>query len=216
MPGCKVWEGPSRIDGSPIVVIATWGSENRKTGPMVQTWILRADVDPVQAIRLDLDRSVCGDCPLRGEGFKRRACYVNVGQAPLAVYKAFKRGSYPAGMPPPGIMVRVGSYGDPGALPAYVTRELVSRAGAHTGYTHQWRARPDLAGILQASVETLTDAKEAWSLGWSTFRLASKPVQGEKKCPAPRGATCEKCRACCGRENRILPPHGTGAKFVPE
>lgn len=218
MPGVIVWEGPSRIDGSPVVVIATWGSENRKTGPMVQTWILRSDVDPVSAVREGLDRSVCGDCPLRGEGFKRRACYVNVGQAPLSIYKAFKRGSYPRGETPLGVPVRVGSYGDPGALPAWVTRELIARAGSHTGYTHQWRERPDLAGMLMASVETLDGALEAWSSGWKTFRVVGKsekmPKNREKSCPASKGVLCATCKGCNGKSyNRIIPAHGTGKVY---
>lgn len=40
------YEGPSLIDGSPILGIATASTSNPKTGPMVQTWILSADLDP--------------------------------------------------------------------------------------------------------------------------------------------------------------------------
>lgn len=38
--GKIIWEGKSRFDGKPIVCIATENSKNRKTGDMVQTWIL--------------------------------------------------------------------------------------------------------------------------------------------------------------------------------
>ena len=44
------YRGPSMLDGAPIVAIAT-DSSNSKTGGMVQTWILRADIDPVTAAR---------------------------------------------------------------------------------------------------------------------------------------------------------------------
>jgi hypothetical protein len=44
-----LYRGPSLLDGSPIVAIATIGSTNVKTGPMVQTWILRADMNPLEA-----------------------------------------------------------------------------------------------------------------------------------------------------------------------
>ena len=66
--GLVLWEGPSRLDGAPIVVIATGmrrGSSNEKTGPMVQTWIMRQDEAPHVAQRTGSDASVCGDCPLR-------------------------------------------------------------------------------------------------------------------------------------------------------
>jgi hypothetical protein len=39
--GYEVWRGPSAIDGAPIVVIATVRSNNRKTGAMLQSWIIR-------------------------------------------------------------------------------------------------------------------------------------------------------------------------------
>ena len=49
--GYILWRGPSLLDGSPIVVIAIKKSGNRKTGRMLQTYILRADQTPVEAIR---------------------------------------------------------------------------------------------------------------------------------------------------------------------
>jgi hypothetical protein len=64
-----IWEGPSMLDGAPIIVIATGlaqDSQNTKTGNLIQTWIMRADVDPMRAIREGLDASICGDCKHRG------------------------------------------------------------------------------------------------------------------------------------------------------
>lgn len=77
--GLVLWEGPSRLDGAPIVLIATGmrrGSSNEKTGPMVQTWILRQDVAPHVAQRTGADASVCGDCPLRPIMHRRLAAEV--------------------------------------------------------------------------------------------------------------------------------------------
>ena len=62
MSGFVFYDGPSLIDGAPIVAIAVLESENGKTGDMVQTYILRADVDPVSALRTGEDASICGDC----------------------------------------------------------------------------------------------------------------------------------------------------------
>ena len=87
-------QGLSPIDGSPYVAILTLKSSNRKTGNMAQVWILRSDLNPVEAMSSGQDRSICGDCPHRKQDDGSRSCYVNVGQAPLSVYKGFKRGRY--------------------------------------------------------------------------------------------------------------------------
>jgi hypothetical protein len=66
--GIVLYRGPSRLDGAPIVCVATGfrsPSDNPKTGPMVQTWIMREDVAPHTAQKTGEDSSVCGDCPLR-------------------------------------------------------------------------------------------------------------------------------------------------------
>jgi hypothetical protein len=63
-----VWSGPSPVDGKPIMFIITnliRDSENSKTGPMVQSFIMRQDIKPVEAIKSGDDESVCGSCPLR-------------------------------------------------------------------------------------------------------------------------------------------------------
>ena len=52
--GYIAYEGPSEIDGRPIVVIVNKlsGSDNAKTGAdLVQTFIIRSDVNPVDALK---------------------------------------------------------------------------------------------------------------------------------------------------------------------
>jgi hypothetical protein len=66
--GVILYEGPSVIDGAPIVAIATGfksPSSNDKTGTMIQVWILRADIAPHEAQKTGADESICGDCPMR-------------------------------------------------------------------------------------------------------------------------------------------------------
>jgi hypothetical protein len=58
MPGAIIYRGPSQLDGQPIVIVAVWSSSkkaNRKTGNVVQTYILREDIDPVTASKLGED-----------------------------------------------------------------------------------------------------------------------------------------------------------------
>lgn len=50
MAGFVFYDGPSSIDGAPIIGVAVLKSENGKTGNMVQTYILRADMAPLSAI----------------------------------------------------------------------------------------------------------------------------------------------------------------------
>lgn len=45
-----LYRGPSLLDGQPIVAIAIVKSDNAKTGNMVQTYILREDIDPNRRI----------------------------------------------------------------------------------------------------------------------------------------------------------------------
>jgi hypothetical protein len=235
--GIILWQGASLLDGAPIVVIATGlkaGSENAKTGNMLQTFILRADIEPTAAIKSGADSSICGACPHRGDGTgKGRTCYVNVGQGPLAVYRAFKRGVYPdcadatdstyeqamvnVGA---GRIVRLGTYGDPAAVPFWVWESLTSKCIGHTGYTHQWRSAPALRSLCMASADSETDAREAHAAGWRTFRVAmpcdSPRIETEVRCPASAEAgkklTCAQCLACSGatgkRGSIVIQAHG--------
>ena len=155
-----IWKGASLLDGADLVVIASGlkGSSNRKTGNMLQTYILLADVAPTDAIKSGADSSICGSCPHRGNGDgSGRTCYVNVGQGPLSVWRAWQRGNVPT-LSPKGLgegrLVRLGTYGDPAAVPAGIWQDLLAGSIAHTGYTHQWKTHEALKGLCMASVDS--------------------------------------------------------------
>lgn len=228
--GFILYEGPSLIDGAPIVVIVTGverDSDNDKTGPMLQTWIIRSDVAPHVAVKDGRDVSVCGACVHRGNKRKgrKRSCYVLVYQAPLQVYKAYLAGKYPRrearglGV---GRKVRLGAYGDPAAVPVKVWQDLTEGSITRTGYTHQWKAKrlvsPELMSLCQASIDSAEDLQQARSKGYGTFRvlrMAETPVEGEIRCPADLGLTdCATCGMCDGEsgKNIVIPSHGSGAK----
>lgn len=219
-----IYRGPSLLDGAPIVVVAKVSkSRNVKTGPMIQTYIIRSDMSPLEASKLGLDYSVCGACPLRGKPTndpKRkqaegRRCYVVLGQGPQGIHKGLLRGIYPEAFDPSvianlgaGRMVRLGTYGDPSAVPSYVWDSLTSKASGRTGYSHQAGVkgadfRPDL---VMVSADTLADAEAAWDAGNRTFRVVlstDEIVKGrEISCPASAEAgfrtTCDKCGLCAG------------------
>ena len=157
MPGAILWQGLSELNGAPVVLIATKASRNRKTGPMVQTWILCANCSPVSARNMGADIAICGNCKHRLE----HTCYVNLGQAPWAIWQNYNRGGYlvePMGEYLNGKSVRVGSYGDPAAVPISVWRSLLEAAPWHTGYTHAWRRFAEFRGLLMASVDSEGEA----------------------------------------------------------
>ncbi len=213
------------------VVIATGfstPSDNRKTGDMIQIWILCKAEDPVTAIKTGLDRIICGNCRHRGHEENgvygvERTCYVNQGQAPLGIWKAWKAGRYPTLQFMDcfaGRKVRFGAYGDPTHLPLSLALAIAGVASGHTGYTHQWR-KPSLQGwrsILMASVDTTAELVIARSMGWSTFRVTPDTDHHtvETLCASDRfGTPCADCLACAGARGGIqaihIPVHGKGA-----
>lgn len=232
--GLILWEGLSLIDRkTPIVCIATGvfgrGSSNRKTGAMVQTYIIRADVPPHVAVASRDDGAICGGCVHRKQANGRRTCYVNVGQGPLSVYRAYKRKRYNTTdlayvrEVMRGRNVRLGTYGDPAAVPLAVWEALTAHASGHTGYTHQWRAKrfSGLARFCQASCETSDDVANAHAMGYrGTFRVVPLGEALPAKalhCPASaeRGhlLQCHECRACNGTRDVVIMAHGPARNF---
>jgi len=211
--GFVFYDGPSAIDGAPIIGIAVLRSKNVKTGDMVQTFILRADMAPLAAIDTGADSSICGDCVHRGAPDRARTCYVDVAKSVQSVYAAWTRGAYPLMSPAQGARmlsgraVRLGAYGDPAAIPARHWRTLLRYAAGRTGYTHQWRQAhaQQLRGIVMASADSASERDTARAMGWRTFRVrgADEPMGArEFACPAsPEGGNrrqCIDCQACDG------------------
>lgn len=237
--GVILYQGPSLIDGAPIVVIANRivsDSDNAKTGAMVQTFIIRQDMRPLDAARLGYDYSICGHCPHRPSN--DGSCYVNIGRSVESVFGAFVRGryarphvDYDVSLLPElfaDSIFRLGSYGDPAAAPFRVWQHATARVKARNGYTHQWREFPQFAALCMASVDTEAQAAEARANGWRTFRVraASAPLMAgaEIACPASDEAgkrtTCADCKACGGtsakaRVSIAIIAHGaTKARFT--
>ncbi|AHJ88732.1 hypothetical protein PBI_RHYNO_74 [Mycobacterium phage RhynO] len=234
-----VWEGPSELDGSPLVVLATGlpkgkgrSSQNRKTGDMIQVWILRADMAPHVALKQGFDQAICGTCPHRGKASGGSgACYVNVGQGPRATWVSHQdKGSLPFDAERfRGHKVRFGAYGDPAAVPFEVWESIAEVAEGVTGYTHQWRtADPRFARYCMASADTVQERREARMKGYRTFRVRTADqarLQGEVSCPASEEAgkrtVCATCMACGGTDNgrkqdvTIIAHGATKSSFAP-
>jgi hypothetical protein len=232
--GVVLYEGPSRIDGAPIVCIAcriTEASGNAKTGAMVQTFILPRDVDPNKALKTGADSSVCGDCKLRPILKGKTRCYVRVYQAPLSVWNAYQRGRYAvpgidfdeALLPElfEGLAFRIGSYGDPAAIPARIWKRATRLVKNRTGYTHQWRKRigAGLKDLCMASADNESEVALAIAKGWRTFRVRkhdAPTLKTEIFCPASaeagRRVQCDTCGLCRGAtiaaKSIVIADHG--------
>lgn len=241
-----MYRGPSLIDGTPIVVIAIWRRKaaNSKTGAMVQTYIL-PDVgllDIMQIVQLGFDVSVCGGCTHRydydAQGIAirgTRTCYVNLGQGVQSVLSCFGRGGYQDYTNDPtsieelgrGRMVRLGTWGDPAAVPLPTWELLLGDSVGHTGYTHQWRSErlaAPIRDLVMASCETEADVLKAKARGFNgTFRVLSvrdRPTAAEL-CPASteagKVATCFDCGRCNGRGGDVaIVAHGAmRGRYLP-
>jgi len=219
--GFIMYQGPSMLDGAPIVVVATMSTSNSKTGQMVQTWILRADINPVEASKSGDDASICGNCVHRH--YNKGACYVNIGQAPNGVFKGYQRGIYPVFSFDDHAhyfahrKIRLGAYGDPAAVPFGVMQSIADLGIGHTGYTHQ----ADHKGfdgryfeLCQVSADTPRQAAKYQKLGAKTFRVAlagDALANGELECLADsKGLQCIDCMLCDGSTKNIaITVHGT-------
>lgn len=234
--GYVVYDGPSMLDGKPIVVIvcALERSRNVKTGHMVQTYIIRKDMHPVEAVNSGEDASICGTCVHRKDPVTgRRSCYVTLAHGPSHVWRSYQRGVYEvmhpaaAGLILAGRMIRLGTYGDPAAAPLDVWRQLTAMAEGWTGYSHAWRTLTEAwARLVMASVDSIEEMDEAHDRGWRTFRVGGEAVRGaEVVCPASaeagKKAQCIECRACMGLSAKAnvsiqIAPHGAGARYARE
>lgn len=239
--GFVVYEGPSELDGSPIVVIVNrilTASDNVKTGDIVQSFIIRSDVSPMDALRSGDDVAVCGDCEHRPSlvkaGNGKAPCYVNVGRSVMSVYGAYIRGSYVKASPDDvakllgGRVLRLGTYGDPFAAPLAVWLPMVQAAARRVGYTHQWQNpkfdASEWGPLVMASADTVAQRVKANALGLRTFRVGFGDellkVMGEAVCPASaeagRKTTCADCRLCGGTSIKakdiVIRDHAVGFK----
>jgi hypothetical protein len=241
-----VWRGVSPWDN--VTPIALWvtGLEtsadkaNDKTGDMVQTYIMRTDMSPLDALQYQ-DAAICGDCINRLQMRTRvnhrtgklethavNTCYVQVGNAPTAMWKSYLNGNV-ADVDVADInemirrfnrQTRVGAYGDPAMVPFPVWRSLLDNVRidkGHTAYTHQWKREwaQDFKGMCQASCDSIEEAREAKAMGWGTFTVLAQAnfdvewqtLRRERhtRCPADtslktlRKVTCSDCGRCNGQ-----------------
>lgn len=218
--GAVLYEGPSKIDKEPIIVIMTYTSSNEKTGDIPQVWLLPRGIHPHQARVEGHDTRVCGGCIFAGN----RGCYLNWFEL-KSIQDSYTRGNYGdwdhaawwMRRNAPSV-IRIGAYGDPAAAPIEVWERLAAlpsgkpgpsgEAPAATliGYTQLWRS-PLARGLeryAMASTKSPLERSEAKRRGWRSFRVALPEdavcAQAQVRCPATESDedTCKGCRLCSG------------------
>jgi len=210
------------INGENFSVVATKGTQNRKTGDMIQIWIILTDTHPSAAVDSGLDAStICRGCPFAaGNG-----CYVLTHQAPAAIWRKLQRGGYDY-LPPSdysqffgGRAVRFGAYGNPTLLPFSIAKAIAKESRGWTGYFHNWNEMPKAEmkqwnSLFMASTETKDSLVLADKLKLRTFHVSPEKPENAVECLADsRNLQCAQCLLCQGTSKKAKPvwinPHGS-------
>lgn len=240
--GFVYYRGLSRIDNkTPIVCVITNRTRNRKTGDMLQSWIFREDMNPIEANRQGLDVGFCGLCKHRGianpdktEGTAdQRSCYVLL-MGVSQVWSALKRGNYEDYKPElhdeilKSNPLRMGSFGEFAAIPHRLIHNMSKLVPMWSGYTHLWR-RFSLQNYMMASVDSVEEKIEANALGYRTFRVKTEEesrLPDESMCPASaeyfafsgKKMQCEACQLCNGLQRRarniVIDAHSKNGAYI--
>ena len=204
--GYVLYEGVSHLGDDPIVVIATnvdSYAENIKTGNMVQIWIMLKDIAPHNAGARS--KSVCGNCAYRHD--KGGLCYVRLGEAPLSIWNAYKRGRY--SLDPMGLNL---------------IRNWIFHKG-HTAYSESairflnhktlGSYAQFVASKVMLSAKTAKEADRLNGLGFKTFRPVFTMKEArpyEDLCASDRiGLECVECMECSGsnsKNSHVVLVHG--------
>ena len=133
---------------------------------------------------------------------------------PSAVYRSFKAGKYPHldKMKPrlrQGVLqllatkpVRLGAWGD--SASDLETIPILTQY-KWTGYTHQWKANPQLKDVLMASVDSIEEYQEAKKQGWSCYRHTSSGAMLDTEIQClfyTHGRVCKDCGLCNGNKSK--------------
>lgn len=217
------------IDLGDVVANFQFGTSNRKIGwNAIQAFFIPKAMVKHGGFDTKHDSTVCFDCPMSGSN--GGGCYTHKGLARHGLNakvgamarKGIKYVTENELLKHIGGYVRFGAYGEPILLPLRLVKRIVAKCTTWTGYTHQWMHYPEYSDYFMASVETVTEAMLAESLGWRWFLVIDKKnmnlpdgftLEGNAlkhdgvtiaiNCPASkeagRKAKCNTCGLCRGK-----------------
>jgi hypothetical protein len=216
-----------------IIVITSGKTRNKKIAPenvdIIQTYtysreqFFEAQNKTTMQDFFALDSKNCMDCPFAvSNGAKLQDCYthkLNQYMGFLSQLRSIKKEFGDWDNIPPlnwrhkeqivamsfNKYIRFGTYGEPSLIPMNVLSAMVWVAKSWTGYTHQWRKKPEYAAYLMASNHSIQDEVDAKEQGWRSF-VASTETNKLTSCPASKEmnfkSNCAKCGLCSGLEGK--------------
>ncbi len=162
-----------------IIVITSGKTRNKKIAPenvdIIQTYtysreqFFEAQNKTSMQAFFSKDKANCMDCPFAvSNGAKLQDCYthkINQYMGFLSQLRSIKKEFGDWDYIPPlnwrhkeqivkmsfNKYIRFGTYGEPSLIPMDVMNAMVWVAKSWTGYTHQWRKKPEYAAYLMAS-----------------------------------------------------------------
>lgn len=240
-PAKIIYQGPSHLPGvdpkEEIIAVITFGSKNGKTGDFWTIFLFPSSVLSLKTKGGGLlkhlteggDQGVCQGCIHGSKGDKDCYTYPLMfkGNSRMidSLQQRIQKGQN-VRLTPEALallimkhkpMIRFGGYGDPVAMPLWLSLHIVQACeGRLTGYTHVWNRIPlDDRGIYQqflmASVDSQMQAQFARAKGWRTFRVGQEEYTQDRKaefnCPASKEMkakigkeiTCFDCGKCNGK-----------------
>lgn len=170
------------------------------------------------------DGKVCMDCPFAvSNGAKLSACYTHK----MMQYSGFLSSLRSIGktytsfddipkLSPldydkivllcQNLYVRFGTYGEPSLLPLELVERICNVAKSWTGYTHQWKKKPEFAPFFMASTHTEDEERIATLIGYRSFVASPSPIAKFISCPASSEmgfkSNCSKCGLCSGTKGK--------------
>lgn len=104
--------------------------------------------------------------------------------------------------------VRFGSYGEPTLIDVNLVSEICDIAKSWTGYSHQWRKKPEFAPYFMASTHNLAESLRAELMGFRSFIATNDLIDSKEliNCPASKEmhfiSNCSKCGLCSGSKGK--------------
>ena len=188
--GYIIYRGKSNLNGKPIVVVALMNG-NKKTGNMIQLYILVDGIDPREA---------------------NKGAYPDISDSPdkiadLAIGRSVRVGAYGDGQAVPDYVID-----------CILSKSDGHTAYTHQADHPMVTLRHD---IYMLSVESLQGAMRFWKQGYRTFRVLAQGdtlASNEILCPASKEAgfkvTCNNCLLCAGTsvnaKSIAIYAHGAG------
>lgn len=218
---------------SALIVIRLGETSNKKIAPkgekIVQTYSFTKEQFKYVAMNescsakdfFSLANGVCFDCPFKGylkcytHKFTQYSGFLSMLRSISKDYGYFESIPFLSDQISDNIItisknryVRFGSYGEPTLIDISLVSNICDVAKSWTGYTHQWRKRPEFSPYFMGSTHNLAESLRAELMGFRSFIATNDLIdsKGLTNCPASKEmnfiSNCSKCGLCSGSKGK--------------